>query len=161
MASNTNPLGIAPGEKGLAANGTLYASNLGRIYTIDGNRWKIVKAAGALTTMGRATVAASSASSGIPTNVATTSTTASDPLVLGVCHSSQVDLATGDYFLVQGSGYAEVISAAAIAVGVAVGCSTTAKKVDDATILAAGAIGAVLELASAGDENVAIRLNLF
>lgn len=159
MSANTNSLGISPGEKGLAANGTLYASNLGRIYTINGARWMVVKAAGALTTMGRAVVA-SATTGGLPTYIVSTTTTASDPYTIGVCHSSQVDLAAGDYFLVQGSGFAEVISAAAIATSVAIGASATAKKCDDASITGGG-IGTSCEAAAAGDENVACILRIF
>lgn len=160
MSANTNTLGISPGGSASASFSNLYTPMLGRIYTIDGNRWKIVKAAGALTTMGRAVVVASSASSGIPTSVVTTTTTANDPLAVGVCHSSQVDLASGDFFLVQGSGYAEVISAAAIAASVAIGTSTTAKKCDDASITGGG-IGTSLESAAGADENVAVKLTIF
>lgn len=160
MSSDTNPLGLSPGEKGLAAYSNLYTPNLGRIYTINGARWMIVKATGALTTMGRALVA-SATSGGLPTYSVSTTTTAADNYAIGVCHSSQVDLAAGDFFLVQGSGYAEVISAAAIAANVAIGSSTTAKKCDDATMTAAGTIGVALESAAGADENVAVRLSLF
>ena len=160
MASTTNPLGISPGGSASSTFGDLYESNLGKIYDIDGNRWKIVKASGALTSMGRALVA-SAGSSGLPTNIVTTTTTAANPLAIGFCHSSQVDLADGDYFLVQGSGYGEGISAAAIAAGAAVGASTTAKKIDDATMTAGGTVAVALESASAADENVAIRITIF
>lgn len=160
MSMNTNALGITPGGKGLAAYADQYQVNLGRIYTINGARWMVVKATGALTTMGRAIVA-SAVSGGLPTYSVSTTTTVSDNYAIGVCSSAQVDLAAGDFFLVQGSGYAEIISAAAIAANVAVGASTTAKKGDDATITAAGTIGVALESAAGVDENVAVRLNLF
>lgn len=160
MSATTNPTGLIPGEKASAAFTSLYSVNLGRVYTINGNRWKIVKALGTLATMGRAVVVASAAVTGIPNTTATTGTTANDVLVLGVCHSSQVDLVAGDIFLVQGSGYAEVISAAAIAASVAIGTSTTAKKCDDVSITGGG-IGVSLESAAGADENVAVRLTLF
>ena len=160
MSATSNPLGLSPGDKASSTYADLYDVNLGRVYLIDGKRWMIVKATGALTTMGRAVVA-SATSGGLPTYSVSTTTTAADPYVIGVCHSSQVDLAAGDYFLVQGSGYAEVISAAAIAAGVAVGASTTAKKCDDATMTAAGTVGVALESAAGADENVAVRLSLF
>lgn len=155
MAATINSLGLAPGEKGLAANGTSYAQALGQTYVINGNTWRVVKAAGTLTTMGRALVV-SAMSGGLPTFVATTSTTANDFNWVGICHSTQVDLAVGDYFLVQCGGYAEIISAAAIAANVAVGCSTTAKKGDDATISLGGIVGYSTESAAGVDENVGI-----
>lgn len=155
MAATTNSLGLTPGAVGLAANGTTYAGSLGQTYVISGNTWRVVKAAGALTTMGRALVV-SAMSGGLPTFVATTSTTANDFNWVGICHSSQGDLAAGDYFLVQCGGYAEIISAAAIAANVAVGCSTTAKKGDDATISLGGIVGYSTESAAGVDENVGI-----
>jgi hypothetical protein len=159
MSANTNALGISPGGSASASFSTLYTPMLGRIYTINGARWMVVKATGALTTMGRAIVA-SATSGGLPTYSVSTTTTANDPYVIGVCHSSQVDLAAGDFFLVQGSGFAEIISAAAIAASVAIGSSTTAKKGDDASITGGG-IGTSLESAAGADENVAVKLTIF
>lgn len=159
MSATSNPLGLTPGQVASASYADLYDVNLGRIYTINGARWMIVKAAGALTTMGRAIVA-SATSGGLPTYTVSTTTTANDPYVVGVCHSSQVDIAAGEYFLVQGSGFAEIISAAAIAASVAIGSSTTAKKGDDASITGGG-IGTSLESAAGADENVAVNLTIF
>ena len=157
MSATSPPM--LPGEKGLAANASSYAKNLGRTWEVDGGEWMLVKAAAALTTMGRA-VLASATSGGLPTYIVNTTTTAADPYVIGVCKSTQVDLASGDFFLVQRRGYAEVISAAAIAAGAAVGASTTAKKCDDATMTAAGTVGVALESAAGADESVAVRLNM-
>lgn len=154
MASMTVP--FATGSSALAAYSTVLSVNLGRMWIVNGAAWRLVKAAAALTTMGRAVVV-SALSGGLPTFSVNTTTTADNHLVVGVFPSNQVDLASGDFALVQCSGYGEVISAAAIADGAAVGTSTTAKKCDDASITVKGTIGYVLESAAGADENVGIR----
>lgn len=155
MAATSPP--FAPGASSLAANASLMADLLGKKWIVDGADWRMVKAAGALTSMGRAVVV-SAESSALPTWICTTSTTASDDAWVGVCKSTQVDLATGDFFLVQCSGTCEMISAAAIADGAVVGCSTTAKKVDDASIVLGGIMGYARESAAGADENIAVSM---
>lgn len=151
---------FTPGQKALAANGDAYEVNIGNLYQdAQGKKFRLCKATAALTTMGRALVA-SAGSSGLPTFIVTTTTTAADPLAIGGCVAAQVDLAAGDYFLVQTGGFGELISAAAIAAGAAIGASTTAKKVDDATMTAAGTIAVALEAATGADENVAVRFSV-
>lgn len=158
MSATSPP--FTPGGKALAATtnaAALYGANLGKRWTVDGADYVLVKAAAALTSMGRAVVA-SATSGGLPTYIVNTTTTAFDPYAVGVFRSDQVDLASGDFALVQVSGYAEVISAAAIAAGAGVGASTTAKKCDDASLTVGGTIGAALEAAAGADENVAVLL---
>jgi hypothetical protein len=153
MANWSPSLGV-----GQVSTDTSLEVNLGKRVLVNGKEYVLVKAAASLTTMGRATVA-SATSGGLPTFAVNTSTTAADPYVVGVCDSTQVDIASGSYFLVQARGYAEVISAAAIAAGASVGCSTTAKKCDDATMTNGGTVGYALESAAGADENVAVFLN--
>jgi hypothetical protein len=148
---------MQPGEVGKAANGDAYEANLGNLYFgAQGKKYRLCKAAAALATMGRALVG-SAGSSGLPTFIVNTTTTAADPLGIGGCVSTQVDIAIGDYFLVQTGGYGELISAAAIVLGASVGASTTAKKVDDATMTDGGTTAVALESAAGADENVAVR----
>lgn len=83
----------------------------------------------------------------IPTGVATISST-----------SGQLD--DNDVFWIQVPAKGtliEVISAGAIADGVAVGTSTTAGKCDDATITFGGALGIALESAAGADETVSLK----
>ena len=148
---------IIPGSSGLAAYGSLYIANLGRTWEYQGATWRLVKAAGALTTMANAVVA-STLTTGQPSWSVSTTTTASDFNTVGVCATGQVDLAAGDYFMIQVSGYCNVISAAAIAANVAIGSSTTAKKCDDATITLGGILGYSLESAAGVDELVGVQL---
>ena len=156
MASASPPL--FPGQKGLATFANDYSRNLGRYWIINGAAWRMVKAAAALTSITRATLV-SAISGGLPTYVVNTTTTASDVNVMGVCSSVQVDLAIGDFFLIQCGGFTEVISAAAIASSGLVGTSTTAKKCDDLGIAAGvGQFAVALEAAAGVDEFVGVRL---
>lgn len=155
MSANNAPFAIA--SSALAINGAVNNVNLGRQWIINGAGWRLVKAAGALTLPGRKLLV-SAISGGLPTYIATTTVTANDYLGVGFAPAGQVTLATGDAFLVQTSGYGEGISAAAIAAGAAVGASTTAGKIDDASITAVGTFGISLESAAGADENVGIRI---
>lgn len=155
MSASSPP--FQPGEKGLAAYDTEYSVNLGKKWTVDGNDWVMCKTGGALTSCGNFTLV-TAVSSGLPTFVVNTTTTASEQLLAGVLHTDQVDLASGDFCLVQVSGHCNTISAAAITSDAAIGTSTTAGKVDDATITAGGTLGIALEAASGADELVATRL---
>lgn len=155
MSASSPP--IAPGSKGLAAYDSVYEVNLGKKWTVDGNDWRLCKTGGALTSCGSFALV-TAVSSGLPTYVVNTTTTASEQLIVGVLHEDQVDLASGDYCMVQCSGYCNTISAAAIASDAAIGTSTTAGKVDDATITVGGTLGYALESAAGADELVATRL---
>jgi len=155
MSASAPP--IVPGSKGLATFATIYIANLGRTWEYEGATWRLVKAGAALTTISSAALV-TTLTAGLPSWAVNTSTTASDFNVVGVCAAVQEDLAIGDYFMIQVSGFCNVISAAAIAANVAVGCSTTAKKVDDATITLGGILGYSLESAAGVDELVGIQL---
>lgn len=157
MAATMNALGISPGGLGLAAYASLYKDNLGRVYEIDGAHWRLVKTSSSLTSCGRFVVV-TAVSGGLPTYAVTTTTTANNKLVVGVLHADQEDLASGDFCLVQVSGFAEVVSAAAIADKAALTTSTTAGKADDATATVGDTFGYALESAAGADENVACRL---
>jgi hypothetical protein len=122
--SLSNTLPFTPGTKSASAS---LAGLLGRQFRdSDGRIYVLAQAAAALTAMGSAVVVTAVAS-GVPTWQANTTTTANDPLVLGVCPATQVDLATGDYFLVQIAGYTTVICAASVAVGTSIVANGTAK----------------------------------
>lgn len=138
-----------------------HASDLGNVYQVGAKSYVLVKAAAAITSCGRfALSTALDGTTKLPTYAMNTTTTANDETVLGVCDASQVDLATGDFFMLQCSGPAEIQSAAAIAAHALVGSSTTAGKCDDASITAGvGAIGVALESAAGADEHTAVLLS--
>lgn len=149
---------IAVGTKSTFAG---HASDLGNVYQIGAKSYIMCKAAGTIASAGRKALASAlDSTTKLPTYAMSTTTTANDETVLGVCDASQVDLAAGDFFLLQCAGPAEVISAAAIAAHDLIGSSTTAGKCDDASVTAGvGAIGVALEAAAGADENVAVLLS--
>lgn len=160
MSHYTLPLSV-----GEASSNAKLAADLGKIYWQDGKGYRLCKAGAALASARRQTLV-TAASSNVPTWVVNTSTTASDVAVVGVVPATQTDsagasgLLSGDYFLIQCSGPCTVISAAAIAAGAAVGCSTTAGKVDDASItVGLGSIGHAVNSAGAGDANPVVILH--
>lgn len=157
MAANSAP--FAPGSSGLAANLAVYATNLGRQWMINGANWRLVKSTGALTAAEvRYAPLVTTLVSGAPSYLAARTTDAASYLGVGFGKSDQVALAANDVFLVQTSGYGEATSADAIAAGAMIGTSTTAGKIDDATITAPTMMGVALESAAAADELVAIRI---
>lgn len=141
------------------------AGDLGKLYFANGKIYRLVKA-GATITVAATKTLVTALSSGAPTWSVNTTTTANLHTVAGVVPEGQVGtgatsttLVSGDYFLIQVSGPAKVIAAAAIADGGLVGTSTTAGKVDDATVAAGvGAMGVALEAASAGDDVIDVML---
>jgi hypothetical protein len=159
--------GILPIPVGKASQATDLATQLGRLFeTADGKIYRLVKAAADIATAARFAVVTAVTAGGLPTWLVNTTTTANNYLAVGVVPAGQVGtgstattLLAGDYFLVQASGVATIVSAGAIAAGALVGTSTTAGKVDDASIGAGiGAIGVALLAASAGDENPPVLL---
>lgn len=135
------------------------AADLGNLYAMGPSVFRVVKATSAITSpQYKALVTA--VSSGVPTWNVATSTTANDYLAAGVVSVDYVaDIAAGAYFLLQVAGPTKGVSAAAIAAGVPIGCSTTAGKIDDASITAGvGAMGISLESAAGADENPDIYL---
>lgn len=139
-----------------AGNPGVIAALLGKTYVKDGKTYRFVKAAGTLTSLGRKALV-SAQSGGLPTYSVTTSTTANDYTVIGGCVATQANVVAGDGLLVQIGGFGELLSAAAIAAGAPIGCSTTAGKVDDATITEGGSMAIALEAAAGADENVGCR----
>lgn len=141
-------------------SGALDAS-LGDVVWIGDKAYKCVKTAAAISA---ATKKALVYTDTAGTTVNTT-TTASNSKVAGVVPSDLVyvsstagQLDSGDYFLMQVAGKATTISAAAVADGAAVGTSTTAGKVDDATIAVGGVLGVALESAADADEDLEVLL---
>ena len=134
MAANAPP--FIPGQSASALYDKSYAINLGRKWIFEGADWRLVKAAVALTSMANAAVVSAEVV-GVPTYVGNTTTTAGDRTFVGVCATGQVDLAIGDYFLVQVSGTPLMIADAAIATDVALATSATAKRtgITGATLL--------------------------
>jgi len=162
MSFNTLPLKL-----GQVSTSASLAGILGQAFRVDdpdgvlGTRvFVLVKAGASLSSPSRKTVvSALDATSKQPTWVVDTSTTASASCAMVIpTDYGSTTIASGAYFLAQAKGVAEVISAAAIAAGVAIGCSTTAGKCDDASIVGAGILGNSLESAAGADENVAVIL---
>ncbi len=157
---------ILPFAVGKSDASTALAASLGNLYEVDGKIYRLCKngASDILTAAQKTLVTA--LSSGVPTWVVTTTTTANSWLAAGVVPVGQVGtgatsttLVAGDYFLLQVSGACKVISAAAIADGGLIGTSTTAGKVDDLGVSAGvGTIGVALEAAAAADENTDVLL---
>ena len=117
--------------------------------------YRVVKAGGALSTIGNAVLVSALDANNAPTWVVNTTTTAASPYG-GVAVTSQVALSTGDYFLLQVAGPAQVISQAAIAAGAYIGSSTVAKQVVTSTN--GTAIGAAVVAAGAGGATIAANL---
>lgn len=152
------PVASASSDTGLAAD-------LGKLYFANGKVYRLVKAGASIATAATKVVI-TALSSGAPTWAVNTTTSANLHTVAGVIPEGQVGtgatsttLASGDYFLLQVSGPAKVIAAAAIADGGLVGTSTTAGKVDDATVAAGvGAMGVALEAAANADDVIDVML---
>ncbi len=154
----------APIAIGTASTNAAHAADLGKVFWNGGKAYRVVKAANAITAAaGKILVTA--LSSGEPTYVVDTTTTANSTLVAGIVPQGQVGstgttgLIAGDYFVVQVSGPAKALSAATIAINGLIGTSTTAGKVDDASVTAGvGACGTALEAASAADQTIDVNL---
>lgn len=143
-------------------------AHLGDVRWEDGKAYRLVKAAANIASAAKKILVSATSGSNPASHSwsANTTTTANDAHVVGVVPSGistisstsgQID--SGDYFYVQVSGDATVISAAAIADNGLVGTSTTAGKADDATVAAGvGACGTALESASGADEDIGVRL---
>lgn len=149
---------------GTASANAEMAPDIGRLFIANGKVYRLVKAANAITAAAKKTLV-TAVSSGNPTWVVDVSTTANDYLVAGVVpvgqtgSSGTTGLLAGDYFYLQVGGPALCIAAAAITAGKPVGCSTTAGKVDDASVVAAeGSMGTSLVAATNADDPVYVRL---
>lgn len=144
------------------------SADLGNVYRgKDGNLYRLVQAASDIASAAKKTLvtATSGSNPASPTWKVDTTTTANDAHVVGVVPSDITAETTtsgtidqNEYFFVQVSGPTTTISAAAIADNAEVGTSTTAGKVDDATIDGAGSIGTAMESASGADEDIGVYL---
>ncbi len=137
MSANTLNLVI-----GTASARAEYAADLGKTVTVNGKRYRLVKAAATIASAsGMALVSAQSG--GLPTFSVNTSTTANDPTIIGIVPVGQVgstgttSIQSGDYFYVQVAGFAQVKCTAGTIAGDLLSASATAGSL--ATALAAGA----------------------
>jgi hypothetical protein len=150
---------------GTASTATALAADLGKVYFWNGNGYRLVKASTTIA-LAASQVLVTALSSGVPTWAVTTTDTANLWTVAGVVPVGQTgtgatttSLISGDYFLIQISGPTKCVSAAAIANGGLVGTSTTAGKVDDASVTAGvGAMGVALEAAADVDITIDVLL---
>lgn len=129
MASNLPP--IEPGTYTLDPAGqNITAADLGKIYDGVKHRYRLVKAS-ALLTNPQSGVLVTALTAGAPTWIVTSTTTANDYTVVGVCTPTINGATTGTipanaFFLVIVSGYSTVVSSAAIVAGQFLVSSTTA-----------------------------------
>ncbi len=138
----------------------VHLADLGKKFNSGGKEYILVRStAGASGLARKLLVTAVDATSKLPTFLVTTSTTADDPLAVGVCDPLLPTVAALGFFLLQTKGPCEILSAGAIAAGAVIGTSTTAGKIDDASITIIGAIGVTNESAGGADENVACQIN--
>lgn len=145
---------------GTVTTNTVHLADLGNVYTIGANRYRLVKSAAAITTPS-GFVLTTTLTAGAPTWLVNTTTTASDPNVVGVVPAViTATIPISSFFLIQIAGPCTCISAAALALGAAVGPSTTAGKIDDASItVGVGSIGVATLVAAGADvvTNVMLR----
>lgn len=142
--------------KAVASTDGFPAADLGNVVFADGKAYRLVQAAG---TLAAKQIVVTALSSGVPTWVVNTTTTANSHLAAGVVPDGHQGAAANEYLYVQVSGPAKVISAAAIADGGLIGTSTAAGKADDATVAAGvGAIGVALEAAGAADADTDVLI---
>lgn len=138
MAANAPP--IIPGSSGGAAYELIYKANIGRKWIYEGSDWRMVKAAGALTAMANAAVVSAEVA-GVPSYSASTTVVAGDRTFVGVCATGQTDLAAGDYFMVQCTGVALMITEAAVLINALLSTSGTAKRVVTTILTDNGLVG--------------------
>lgn len=127
--------------------GTFTANDLGKVYDSGLNRYRLVKAA-ALLTNPQNGVLASALTSGVPTYVVNSTTTAQDLGTVGVVPATINGATTGNipanaFFLVIIAGPAQVIASAAIVAGQNLTTSTTAFRA--APVSTSGATVGLLE----------------
>lgn len=154
------PSAIPTLQPGSVTLQSVTAADLGNLYIGTGGKiFRVVKAGAAIAAPANKVIV-TALSSGVPTWVVNTSTTANDWLAVGIIPADYTaTIAIDSYFMVQVAGPCKGISAAAIANGGLIGTSTTAGKIDDATVTAGvGAIGVALEAAGAGDETPDVLL---
>jgi hypothetical protein len=157
-----------PMKLGTVSTAGVLAGLLGQSFRVDdpdaplGARvFVLVRASANITAPSRkAVVSALDGTSGQPTWLVAATTTANSTTVLVIpTDYGSTTIASGEYFLAQAKGIAEVISAAAIAAGAVIGTSTTSGSCDDLSISGGGIIGYALEAAAGAAENVACVLS--
>lgn len=149
-----------PFQPGDYSTNAAHGADLGFVYRVGQRTFVVCKAAAALASPANKCVASAlDATTKKMTYVVDTSTTAADKASVGIVPPEYTaTIPINAYYLVQIGGPCEVISAAAIAAGVAVGTSTTAGKCDDASAVAGNELGTSLESAAAADELVGVVL---
>lgn len=160
MASTHPPIGV-----NVVSSDSALSGDLGNVYTVGGKAYRLVKAAADIAAAAKK-VLVTAMSSGVPTWAVNTTTTANDSHVVGIVPSG-IDAGTttsgtidsGEYFLVQVSGPATAIAAAAVADNAIVATSTTAGSIDDASATAGvGAIGTATAAATAASADITVNL---
>lgn len=155
---------------GTASTDTALASLLGNVFWSQGKAYKLVKAAADIATAA-AKVVVTAVSSGVPTWVVNTTTTADNGLAAGFIPANQVgstgttSVLSGDYFLVQVSGPGKgIINGASVAVGTALSTHTDAGEIDTVTAATAAKLGStiavLLETSSANTQHDIKIVNL-
>jgi hypothetical protein len=127
MANTSAPFAL--GSKGLTAYNTVYSVNLGRTYVVDGRVLKLIKTSAALASCAKQ-VAVDSGTTTNNNTVAAVSAAANHRF-LGLFHTSQVDLASGDFALVIAAGVATAICGAATTAGNALITAATGRLTND------------------------------
>lgn len=138
MAAVINPLGIAPGSKGLAAYASTYNGSLGKTWVQDGVTYRLIKTSAALTSCAKQ----AALDSGTTTQSFTvaTVTSAATHRCAGFFPVGQVDLASGDYALVVISGQTTAICGTAATAGNGLVTAATGRVTDTSGTYAASAI---------------------
>lgn len=138
MAAVINPLGLAPGSKGLAAYAATYASNLGKTWVQDGVTYRLIKTSAALTSCAKQAALDSGTTTQNWTVAAVTS--AATHRCAGFFPVGQVDLASGDFALVVISGQTTAICGTATTAGNGLVTGATGRVTDTSGTYAANAI---------------------
>lgn len=129
MASTLLPL--QPGTYTLDPAGqNITAADLGNVYDALKHRYRLVKAS-ALLTNPQSGLLVTALTAGAPTWVVSSTTTANDSTVVGVCPptingATTGTIPSGAFFLVVVEGYTTIVSSAAIVLGQFLVSSTTA-----------------------------------
>jgi hypothetical protein len=163
MSANTAPIPV-----GAASAKAAHKKDIGKLYVLGGKMFRLSKMGTALAAAEKK-VLVTGVTAGVPTNTVDTTTSAANVLVAGVVPEGQkgsdgsTGLLAGDYFLLQVSGPAKLLTVtASVAIGTGLTTSTTAGSADgvDATYAATefGAVFAtLLETSLAGTSDVLIR----
>jgi hypothetical protein len=152
-----------PFQPGDYSTNAAHAADLGKSYRVGARTFVLCKATAAISTPANKVVATAlggAANAKAPTWSVATTTTAFDPNSVGLIPAEYgtVTIPISAYFLVQTGGPALAICAAAVAAGVAIGSSTTAGDVDDASAVAGNEIGVSLEAGTNAADLIGVLL---